>query len=157
MSFYGGWYSNHDVVRTARAGLNTTLDLPHLIDSLVGIARQMHFLGATLLWPEHGLLVSKGGYGSTEDSARSWHIPVDGTLARQLTTNPRPRTLGQLQAEFSHSGNGTPEDKISLLQSLSPTEQILLKDDSLRASIWLPLVSKGTLQGAKATKKARNI
>lgn len=131
-AFYGGWYDYRRVINGASRGLSQALDATQLVEVLVnGVNATMRLRGAALFLAESdGLLTLRGSVGFKEETT-SAQVRSDGPLARFLRSNAEPIETSRLRQ--------------ALEDDLSAEERVLLAGDEVR--LWLPLVSKGELQG----------
>jgi len=133
--FYRGWYDYRTVVRETSWELSRDLDLERLSEQLLDIARTMRFQAAALLWPEGTELVPRGSFGYGTEVLGLLRLPVEGALARHLTTMARPRWREQVSRELA-------------TDELTEDEKALLAEEYVH--LWLPLVSRGRLRGVLA-------
>lgn len=93
--FYGGWYDYRTVVRETSRELSRALDLERLSGWLLDTARTLRFQAAALLWPKGAALIPRGSFGYGTEELEKLRLPMEGALARYLTTVARPRWRGR--------------------------------------------------------------
>lgn len=134
--FYGGWYDYQTLVRTASAELSRAHDTDHLVYKLSEIARSMRFGAAALFWARGAGLAHVGGYGYCLYGEIPPTLHADGPLVRCLERAARPRRRDQLLSALAEQAS---------TDGRSGPETAMAGED--RFAVWLPLVSRGGLQG----------
>jgi signal transduction histidine kinase len=105
--------------------------MAELIERLLHIVQGMRFEAAALLRPDDRQLVVQSSFGLSETTLQTWQLPRDGALCAQLQAGrlySQPQLRRQLAAV-----------------RLSATERACLASVAIR--YWLPLISRGALQG----------
>ncbi len=133
---YGAWPSYEKVVSEASAKLSQAHELDGLVAGLAKISDLMHFRVAVLFWPAGERLVSHGLHGHDDESG-GWCLPADGMLTRCLIEHRRPVTRDELVNLCACEAG-----------QWDKWEAFAVEDERLR--IWIPLVSRGRVQGILA-------
>jgi signal transduction histidine kinase len=134
-TFYGGWYDYRSLVSETTQALAGIVRADKLATVLVEqLTDRLHLRGAALLLPapeEHHLVIERSRWPA--DTLPPSRLTMSGPLGRELVRASQPVTTSELRAALA----ATP---------LSSEETAWITQPEVE--MWVPLVGRGTLQGA---------